>query len=127
MYVLKSLCNPYDSTRIRMCHCCYRSEYRRPCCNLPIEEILGWILICLLIFWLYNIIKLCLTIGLMIFILYNFYRYVPIRQLIEKFAEKLNESDELLSERIQSFVQHFISKPKKINEDTIVRFNRISS
>ena len=119
MFTLKSPCSSHDSSRARSCHWCYRSECRRSCCSLPIEEILGWILLCSLAFWLYNVIKLCLTIALISFVIYWTFQHVPLSRWMEKLAEKINDLDQSLIEIIRGIVQRLISKRKKIASNPI--------
>ncbi len=69
---------------------CHSQEICCICClySIPIEEILTWIVICSLIVFLYNTIKLCIIIFLILSIIYWIYTQTDLPRLLKEFFEK---------------------------------------
>ncbi|CAF3807721.1 unnamed protein product [Rotaria sordida] len=83
-----SICQHY-------CYYCHTQEltssYRFCCCcscSISFEEILTWIIICLLTFFLFNTIKLCIIIFLILFIIYWICTKLSIFHIFKEFYQK---------------------------------------
>ncbi|CAF1138308.1 unnamed protein product [Rotaria sordida] len=83
-----SICRHY-------CYYCHTQEltssYRFCCCcscSISFEEILTWIIICLLTFFLFNTIKLCIIIFLILFIIYWICTKLSIFHIFKEFYQK---------------------------------------
>jgi len=71
-------------------YCLITTNYCCTCCSysISIEEILTWISIFLLTFFLYNTIKLCIIILLILSIIYWISKQTDIPRLLKEFFEK---------------------------------------
>src|SRR5438132_11087638 len=88
-----SICQHYCLLLRNQCYYCHLQEisssYRCYCsCSISIEEILTWIIICSLIFLLYNTIKLCIIIFLILSIIYWIYKQTEILRLFKEFYQR---------------------------------------
>jgi len=79
------ICPHYCSITTNHCYTCCS-------CSISIEEILTWITIFLLTFFLYNTIKLCIIIFLILSIIYWISKQTDILRLLKEFSEKLIKS-----------------------------------
>lgn len=95
------ICQHYCLLSPNQCYYCHSQEifsssYRCCSCSIPIEEILTWIIICSLIFLLYNTIKLCIIIFVILFIIYWIYKQTELRRLFNEFYQKRFNSKSLI-------------------------------
>jgi hypothetical protein len=84
------ICQHYCLLPINQCYYYHSKDICCNCCSysISIEEILTWIVICSLIFFLYNTIKLCIIIFLILSIIYWIYKQTEIPRLLKEFYEK---------------------------------------
>ncbi|CAF4716520.1 unnamed protein product [Rotaria sp. Silwood1] len=91
-----SICQHYCLLSTNQCYYCHISElessYRYFCCcpcSISFEEVLTWIVICSLTFLLYNTIKLCIIIFLILFLIYWICKKLSIFHMFKEFYERL--------------------------------------
>jgi hypothetical protein len=95
------ICQHYCLLSPNQCYYCHSQEifsssYRCCSCSIPIEEILTWIIICSLTFLLYNTIKLCIIIFVILFIIYWICKQTELRRLFNEFYQKRFNSKSLI-------------------------------
>jgi len=95
-----SICQHYCLLPINQCYYCHTQQICYACCcyscSISIEEILICIIICLLIFFLYNTIKLCIIIFFILSFIYWICKQTDILRLLKQFNS--SRSDEQISE-----------------------------
>lgn len=87
---------------IQCCHCYSNETYCS--CSLPIEEIFTWICISSLIISFYNTIKICILIGVLLFVIYwlcqqtNLLQWLKDNIVKKKFTSKNIENEPTTNE-----------------------------
>ncbi|CAF4315868.1 unnamed protein product [Rotaria socialis] len=98
----KSVCNDYYLLSPNQCYYCHSqklislSSYSCCSCTISCEEISTWILICSLIFLLYNTIKLCIIVFLISLMIYWISKKLDIFHMIKEFyRRKINSKSSI--------------------------------
>jgi hypothetical protein len=89
-----SICQHHCLLPINQCYYCHTQQICSGCCyscSISIEEILIWIIICSLIFFLYNTIKLCIIIFFILLFIYWICKQTDILRLLKQFNSSRSE------------------------------------